>query len=200
MDAGPRAAQDHGRGRRVIIRGFGVQSMDASLVSRRSLCVALVRWRLLVRRVRRRQHPQEPADAGGRAGHQPGRSGDRRRRSPARSRSRARRRPTQPINMASDPYCMKQGAATTPTFVVGERRRSQNVFVYVKDGLGNLQVPGAGHRRSCSIRRAARTARTSSASRSARRSTSSTATRRCTTSTRCRRPTASSTAGSRSRG
>ncbi|HLG58951.1 MAG TPA: carboxypeptidase regulatory-like domain-containing protein [Vicinamibacterales bacterium] len=45
-----------------------------------------------------------------------------------------------PINMGSDPYCMKQGAAVTPTFVVSGDGL-QNVFIYVKDGLGNLKFP-----------------------------------------------------------
>jgi plastocyanin len=45
-----------------------------------------------------------------------------------------------PINMGSDPYCMKQGAAVTPTFVVSGAGL-QNVFIYVKDGLGNLKFP-----------------------------------------------------------
>jgi len=45
-----------------------------------------------------------------------------------------------PINMGSDPYCMKQGAAVTPTFVVSDGGL-ENVFVYVKDGLGTLKFP-----------------------------------------------------------
>jgi len=48
--------------------------------------------------------------------------------------------PNPPINMASDPYCMKLGAATTPTFIVSEGGL-ENVFVYVKDGLGTLKFP-----------------------------------------------------------
>ena len=44
------------------------------------------------------------------------------------------------INMGSDPYCMKLGAATTSTFVVSDGGL-ENVFVYVKDGLGNLKFP-----------------------------------------------------------
>ena len=46
----------------------------------------------------------------------------------------------QPINLASDDYCMKQGAKTTQTFVV-DGNGLQNVFVYVKDGLGDLKFP-----------------------------------------------------------
>ena len=46
----------------------------------------------------------------------------------------------QRINMSSDPYCMKKGSAVTPTFVVSNGGL-QNVFVYVKDGLGNLKFP-----------------------------------------------------------
>jgi plastocyanin len=48
--------------------------------------------------------------------------------------------PNPSINMGSDPYCMKLGAAATPTFVVSSGGL-QNVFVYVKDGLGNLKFP-----------------------------------------------------------
>jgi plastocyanin len=44
------------------------------------------------------------------------------------------------INMASDPYCMKLGAATTPVFVVSDGGL-ENVFVYVKDGLGTMKFP-----------------------------------------------------------
>ena len=44
------------------------------------------------------------------------------------------------INMGSDPYCMKQGAAVTPIFVVSDGGL-ENVFVYVKDGLGTLKFP-----------------------------------------------------------
>jgi plastocyanin len=46
----------------------------------------------------------------------------------------------QPINMGSDPYCMGVGAASTQTFLVSNGGL-QNVFVYVKDGLGNLKFP-----------------------------------------------------------
>jgi len=49
--------------------------------------------------------------------------------------------PNPPINMSSDPYCMKLGAATTPVFVVSDDSGLENVFVYVKDGLGNLKFP-----------------------------------------------------------
>ncbi len=47
-----------------------------------------------------------------------------------------------PISMASDPRCMPEGgAATTETAVVGKGGALQNVFVYVKDGLGDLRFP-----------------------------------------------------------
>jgi len=36
---------------------------------------------------------------------------------------------------------MKLGAATTPVFVVSDDSGLENVFVYVKDGLGNLKFP-----------------------------------------------------------
>jgi plastocyanin len=44
------------------------------------------------------------------------------------------------INLSSDDYCVKQGAKTTKSFVV-DGDGLQNVFVYVKDGLGNLKFP-----------------------------------------------------------
>jgi plastocyanin len=46
----------------------------------------------------------------------------------------------QPITMASDPRCTNQGAVTE-TLVAGANGALQNVFVYVKDGLGNLTFP-----------------------------------------------------------
>ena len=48
--------------------------------------------------------------------------------------------PSLPINMSSDPYCMKHGAAPTPTFVVSDGGL-ENVFIYVKDGLGTMKFP-----------------------------------------------------------
>jgi plastocyanin len=45
--------------------------------------------------------------------------------------------PAQPINTESDPYCQEQGTLTTETVAVGSGSGLQNVFVYVKDGLGN---------------------------------------------------------------
>ena len=44
------------------------------------------------------------------------------------------------INLSSDDYCVKQGAKTTKTIVV-DGGGLANVFVYVKDGLGNLKFP-----------------------------------------------------------
>jgi plastocyanin len=42
------------------------------------------------------------------------------------------------IKMNADPVCMREGKGTTTEFVVtGEGGALQNVFVYVKDGLGN---------------------------------------------------------------
>jgi len=43
-----------------------------------------------------------------------------------------------PINMASDPYCESQGGATVNEYVTGTGGTLGNVFVYVKDGLGDL--------------------------------------------------------------
>ena len=42
--------------------------------------------------------------------------------------------------MASDPRCINPGAVTE-TVVTGADGGLQNVFVYVKDGLGNLSFP-----------------------------------------------------------
>ena len=46
-----------------------------------------------------------------------------------------------PIKMESDPYCQQQGNATNETVTVGTAGALQNVFVYVKDGLGNRTFP-----------------------------------------------------------
>lgn len=47
----------------------------------------------------------------------------------------------QPINMDSDPYCTRQPPTATEAVVVGDGSGLQNVFVYVKDGLGNRVFP-----------------------------------------------------------
>ena len=44
------------------------------------------------------------------------------------------------ISMSSDPRCMNPGAKTEAVMVGGDGSL-QNVFVYVKDGLGNLKFP-----------------------------------------------------------
>jgi plastocyanin len=44
------------------------------------------------------------------------------------------------ISMSSDPRCMNPGAKTEAVMVAGDGSL-QNVFVYVKDGLGNLKFP-----------------------------------------------------------
>lgn len=50
--------------------------------------------------------------------------------------------PRKPISMESDPRCMPEGGtATTEAAVVGKGGALQNVFVYVKDGLGDLRFP-----------------------------------------------------------
>jgi plastocyanin len=46
----------------------------------------------------------------------------------------------QTINRRSDPYCEQLGEAKTENFVVSNGGL-QNVFVYVKDGLGDLKFP-----------------------------------------------------------
>ena len=45
------------------------------------------------------------------------------------------------ISMNSDPYCEKQPQTKTESVVVGEGSGLQNVFVYVKDGLGDRVFP-----------------------------------------------------------
>ena len=46
------------------------------------------------------------------------------------------------IQMNADPNCVKAGGpAMDETLVVGENGAVQNVFVYVKDGLGHLRFP-----------------------------------------------------------
>ena len=47
----------------------------------------------------------------------------------------------EPINMDSDPYCTKQPANSTETVLVGAGAGLQNVFIYVKDGLGDRVFP-----------------------------------------------------------
>jgi plastocyanin len=47
----------------------------------------------------------------------------------------------QPINMSSDPYCEKQAGQSTETVAAGSGSTLQNVFVYVKDGLGDRAFP-----------------------------------------------------------
>ena len=106
------------------------------------------------------------------------------------------------IKMNADPVCVKQTAGSPQsqeTFIVGKDGKSlANVFVYVKDGLGNYSFDVPTESAKIDQQNAA-TIRTCSACASARRSKSSTAIRPCTTSTRCRRPTPSSTTASRSR-
>ena len=50
--------------------------------------------------------------------------------------------PAQPIKLSSDPYCQKANPGlTTETEIVGKDGAVENVFVYVKDGLGNRTFP-----------------------------------------------------------
>jgi plastocyanin len=52
--------------------------------------------------------------------------------------------PPQPgvVRMDSDPNCVQPGVTTTDeTLVVGDAGALRNVFVYVKDGLGDLRFP-----------------------------------------------------------
>jgi plastocyanin len=47
----------------------------------------------------------------------------------------------QPLTMKSDPNCKPSETSVTETVVVGDDGGFQNVFVYVKDGLDDLQFP-----------------------------------------------------------
>jgi len=49
--------------------------------------------------------------------------------------------PAETVVMKSDPYCVENGGTTTPAYTVGSGGALQNVFVYVKDGLGDLKFP-----------------------------------------------------------
>lgn len=50
--------------------------------------------------------------------------------------------PREPIRMNADPNCLKTSdGATSDTVVVGSGGALQNVFVYVKDGLGDRKFP-----------------------------------------------------------
>ena len=46
-----------------------------------------------------------------------------------------------PINMSTDPYCEGQPKLVTSDVVAGTGGTLQNVFIYVKDGLGNRRFP-----------------------------------------------------------
>src|SRR4029434_8400834 len=45
------------------------------------------------------------------------------------------------IRMGSDPLCMPEGQSLSEVVVVGPGNGLQNVFVYVKDGLGDRKFP-----------------------------------------------------------
>jgi plastocyanin len=49
--------------------------------------------------------------------------------------------PARVIRMASDPLCMPQGETKSEVVVVGPGGGLQNVFLYVKDGLGDRTFP-----------------------------------------------------------
>ena len=49
--------------------------------------------------------------------------------------------PGDPINMGSDPYCEGQAKLTTADVVAGGGGTLQNVFIYVKEGLGDRRFP-----------------------------------------------------------
>ncbi|MEQ1730136.1 MAG: carboxypeptidase regulatory-like domain-containing protein [Vicinamibacterales bacterium] len=47
----------------------------------------------------------------------------------------------QPISMATDPNCQPGTVTSTESVLVGNNGALQNVYVHVKDGLGDLQFP-----------------------------------------------------------
>ena len=47
----------------------------------------------------------------------------------------------EPISMRSDPNCQADGEATSEAVMVSSNGGLQNAFVYVKDGLGDLEFP-----------------------------------------------------------
>jgi len=49
--------------------------------------------------------------------------------------------PEPPLSMRSDPNCQPQGTVSSEALLVGSGDGLQNVFVYVKDGLGDLKFP-----------------------------------------------------------
>jgi plastocyanin len=49
--------------------------------------------------------------------------------------------PPRPLRTDSDPLCKPEPGATSETLLVGAENRLQNVFVYVKDGLGSRTYP-----------------------------------------------------------
>jgi plastocyanin len=49
--------------------------------------------------------------------------------------------PSEPISLATDAYCMDNGGPTSRADVIANNGALQDVFVYVKDGLGNLKFP-----------------------------------------------------------
>jgi plastocyanin len=49
--------------------------------------------------------------------------------------------PPEAVEMKSDPYCVDNGRMPPPEIVTGPGGGLQHVFVYVKDGLGDLRFP-----------------------------------------------------------
>jgi plastocyanin len=49
--------------------------------------------------------------------------------------------PPQPLKMGSDPACEKVGTGATTETIVASNGALKNVFIYVKDGLGDLRFP-----------------------------------------------------------
>ena len=104
------------------------------------------------------------------------------------------------IDMAQDPACaMSPYGKNLTEGIVSQDGKLANVYVYVKDGLGNKVYRHAERHPRCSTRRAAATCRTCSPRWWDSRLSSATPTPRCTTCTCSRRSAATSSSTSRSR-
>ena len=98
--------------------------------------------------------------------------------------------------MSSDPLCMPEGPTLSEVVLVGPGNGLQNVFVYVKDGLGDRtfqapQTPVVLDQQGCKYMPHVFGAQVGQPVKSR------TATGRCTTCTPCRSSTPSSTSASR---
>ena len=148
-----------------------------------------------IRRPSRRRPARTPVGPEGRREHGRRREGHGRPRR-HRAEERADQDERRPGLRASKPRARR---SRRPIVVGSDGKTLGNVFVYVKDGLGNYVFDTPTEIAEDRPEGLPLHVRTCSACASASRSRSSTAIRRCTTSTRCRRRTPSSTPASRSR-